>query len=171
MMSVEWFCRFCPSMRAITQVSREVPTPLDDAFFQHVAEETFRQCSSSLTAGKEEITLNVVAVSPERIRELNQTYRSKDAETDILSFSEYTDTVAFQSDKRPHVFLGEIFFCQEVIAAAAEEDEVTGAHEMTYVFSHGVLHLLGYDHSDEMFRIQDTVTESLMKQSRAEVQK
>lgn len=170
-MFAEWFSLFCPSMRVITQVNREVSIPFDDDFFQRVAEETFRQCPSSLTAGKEEITLNVVAVSPEKIRELNQTYRSKDAETDVLSFSEYADTGAFQSDKRPQVFLGEIFFCQEVVATAAEEDGVTGAHEMTYVFSHGILHLLGYDHSDEMFGIQDTVTESLMKQSRAEVPK
>gem|GEM_PF-4485023 len=33
---------------------------------------------------------------------------------------------------------------------------------MAFIFSHGVLHLLGFDHSDEMFALQDQVTESFL---------
>ena len=152
-------------MNVLLHLSTEVVIPFDESFFLRVAQETFRECRPALLEGKEEITLSVVAVSKEKIRELNNTYRGKDAVTDILSFSEYADTDAFQADGQKKIFLGEIFFCQDVIMEAAVEDTLTGEHEMIYVFSHGVLHLIGYDHSDEMFAIQDTVTESLMKQS------
>lgn len=141
----------------------EVATPLSEDFFVRVAEETLRRCPLHGLHDKESVTLNVVAVTPEKIQELNKTYRGKDAVTDILSFGEYVDTVAFEQETRKEIFLGEIFFCQDVIAQAAQEDEVTLEHEMTYIFSHGILHVLGYDHCDEMFAQQDAVTEHLMK--------
>lgn len=146
-------------------VSMEVPTPFGQSFFERIAQETLKHCPAKLFVGKEEVTLNAVAVSQARIQELNRTYRGKDAVTDILSFGEYADTAALQDDQKTRVFLGELFFCQEMIVEAAREDAVTEAHEMVYVFSHGVLHLLGYDHDDEMFAIQDRVTESLMSPS------
>ncbi len=150
------------SMKVTVSYMEEVATPFREGFLTQVTEETLRRCPLGGLAQKEEISLNVVAVTPERIRELNKTYREKDAVTDILSFGEYADTDAVERETAPALFLGEIFFCQEVITQAAEEDAVTLEHEMTYVFSHGILHLLGYDHSDEMFALQDAVTEALI---------
>lgn len=148
-------------MRVTVHYTEEVATPFQGTFLTQIAEETLKRCPLSALTRKQAIMLNAVAVSPEKIQELNRTYRGKDAVTDILSFGEYTDTVAFEQDRESAVFLGELFFCQDVIAEAAKEDQVTTEHEMIYVFSHGVLHLLGYDHSDEMFAIQDAVTECL----------
>jgi probable rRNA maturation factor len=104
-----------------------------------------------------------VAVSEEKIQELNNTYGGKNKVTDILSFGEYSDREDLEQDTHQEIFLGEIFFCYQYIVAGAREDEVTATHEMMYVFSHGVLHLLGYDHEEEMFAIQDDVTEYLMQ--------
>lgn len=150
-------------MQVTVHFTPEVPTLLAEDFFARVAEETLRRCPLRGLADKESVTLNVISVAPEKIRELNKTYRGKDAVTDILSFGEYADTAAFEQETRKEIFLGEIFFCQDVIAEAAQEDGVTLEHEMTYVFSHGILHVLGYDHSDEMFAQQDAVTEYLMQ--------
>lgn len=108
------------------------------------------------------ISLNAIAVSREKIQELNKEYRGKDSVTDILSFSEYAGTEALAEEGSDEVFLGELFFCPEYILAAAREDGITFEHEMIYIFSHGVLHLLGFDHSEEMFAIQDRVTEALV---------
>lgn len=152
------------SMRVRVRYTEEVTTPVQEMFLTVVAKETLERCPLAGLARKEEVSLNVIAVSPERIQELNRTYRGKDAVTDILSFGEYADTEALEQDLVPDVFLGEIFFCQQVIADAAQQDAVSIEHELTYVFSHGVLHLLGYDHSDEMFALQDAVTGTLMKQ-------
>lgn len=163
-MSVESSNLFFRNMRVVVRYTEEVATPFKETFFHRVAEETLKRCASQVQAlqEKEEVSLNVIAVSSEKIKELNKTYRAKDAVTDILSFGEYTDIKDFENDTEEAVFLGELFFCQDFIAEAAKEDEVTGEHEMIYVFSHGVLHLLGYDHSPEMFALQDVVTEQCM---------
>lgn len=153
-------------MRVTVQYGEEVDVPLKETFFTRVAEETLKHCPLRGLADKTEITLGAVAVSRERIQELNKTYRQKDAVTDILSFGEYAETKDIEDDASQVIFLGELFFCQDFIAAAALEDSVTLEHEMAYIFSHGILHLLGYDHSDEMFALQDAVTAQIVVESK-----
>lgn len=150
-------------MLVTVRYTPEVKTPFDQAFFVVVAEEVLARCPILALKGKEVISLDAISVSSEKIQELNRTYLGKDTVTDILSFGEYPDTVALESDTKKNIVLGEIFFCQEFIKKSAAEDGVTFEHEMIYVFSHGILHLLGYNHSDEMFALQDQVTESLIQ--------
>ena len=149
-------------MRVTLDYTAEVAgTGLLHDFFARIAEETMKRLPAELCGTKEQVTLSAVLVSPDRIQELNRTYRGKDAVTDILSFGEYADTDAFAKEEGKDIFLGELFFCYDFISRSAKEDEVNIEREMTYVFSHGILHLLGYDHSDEMFAIQDAVTSAL----------
>lgn len=151
-------------MKVIVRYTKEVPVPLGGIFLKQVTEETLRRVPFPTLWEKTVVSLNAVAVSEEKIRELNRTYRGKDRSTDILSFGEYVDRRTLEEDVEPEIFLGEIFFCYDYIVAGAREDGVTVEHETIYVFSHGVLHLLGYNHEKEMFTLQDKVTESLMKQ-------
>ncbi len=146
-------------MQVTVNYTNEVTAPFEESFFVRVAKETLMRCPLVSLKDKKEITMSVVAVSREKIQELNTTYRQQPKVTDILSFGEYADTAVLEQDTAEHIFLGEIFFCYDVIVAASEEDQVTIEHELIYIFSHGVLHLLGYDHSDEMFSLQDAVTE------------
>lgn len=148
-------------MQVTVNYTNEVAAPFEESFFVRVAKETLMRCPLSSLRDKKEITMSVVAVSEEKIQELNTAYRQQPKVTDILSFGEYVDTVALERETADRIFLGEIFFCYDVIVAASEEDQVTIEHELIYIFSHGVLHLLGYDHSDEMFSLQDAVTGSL----------
>ena len=150
-------------MKVTVHFTDEAGTAWQENFFMRVTEETLKRCPFSSLHEKEEVILNAIVVPEEKIRELNKTYRGKDRATDILSFGEYSDSAEFEADTEKKVFLGELFFCHVIIAAAASEDAITVEHEMIYVFSHGVLHLLGYNHSDEMFAIQDAVTEHLMR--------
>ncbi|TXI34576.1 MAG: rRNA maturation RNase YbeY [Candidatus Moraniibacteriota bacterium] len=140
-----------------------VPASLDQDFFERIATETLKRVPLDSLKDKESITLSAVLVSPERIQELNRTYRGKDKVTDILSFGDYTDIESLRRDGAKDIFLGELFFCYDFISQSATEDEVSVTHEMIYVFSHGILHLLGYDHCDEMFAIQDSVTATLVQ--------
>lgn len=58
-------------------------------------------------------------------------------------------------------YLGEIIICPEVVKENAEKYGVPAKYEMTKVFVHGILHLLGYDHekskakADEMEKKQE----------------
>ncbi|MEK7494510.1 MAG: rRNA maturation RNase YbeY [Patescibacteria group bacterium] len=148
-------------MKIQCEYNAEAPNPFSEAFFCGIAEETLKQVPAPFLQNKT-ITLSAVSVSRERILELNKTYRSKESVTDILSFGEYADLEAVSKEEKEEIFLGDLYFCSDYIEEAAKEDGVTFEHEMYYIFSHGVLHLLGYDHSDEMFAIQDAVTEKLL---------
>ena len=149
-------------MDILLEYSEEVSAGLPAGFFRTVAEETLKKANLPSLLEKQ-VSLTAVAVSEEKIQELNREYRHKDAVTDILSFGEYADLSLLAKDDRETLSLGELYFCPAYIQKAAEEDSVTLKHEMAYIFSHGVLHLLGYDHSDEMFSIQDKVTRASLE--------
>lgn len=148
-------------MQVTVEYTEEVKTPFQENFFQKIALQTLEECQFSFLDEKE-MSLNVVAVTPQKIQELNAKYRGKDSVTDILSFGEYADREALEQVVEDEIFLGEIFFCPTFIERAAEEDAVTFEREMAYVFSHGVLHLVGFDHEEEMFAIQEKVTDILL---------
>lgn len=90
------------------------------------------------------------------IQKLNNQYRNKDYVTDVLSFP-------------PHMpegvdlpILGDIVICLKKAQAQAAGLNHTVKRELAFLFVHGLLHLLGYDHeeSDEaelMFSLQDQV--------------
>lgn len=145
-------------MRVIVEFTEEAKAPFSEDFFQRVADRTLEECHFSFFIGKN-ISLNVVTVSLEKIQELNARYRGKNSATDVLSFGEYQNQEALEEATENDIFLGEIFLCPAFIANAAEEDKVTLQREMTYIFSHGVLHLVGFDHEEEMFAIQERVTD------------
>lgn len=146
-------------MQVILNYTEEEKTSLKESFFQEVARETLKRCDIPSLVAKNEISINAISVSAEKIQQLNREYRNKDAVTDVLSFGEYDDTDGLVEETEENVFLGELFFCNSFIENAAKEDGIALKHEMAYIFSHGILHLLGYDHSEKMFAIQDTVTE------------
>lgn len=145
-------------MRVILEYIAEVKTPFQEKFFQDIALRTLEECQFAFLQGKE-IRLTAVSVSEEKIRELNGGFRAKDAVTDILSFGEYATRKELAEAASEEIFLGELFFCPSFIEAAATEDEVTYKREMAYIFSHGVLHLVGFDHEEEMFAIQEKITD------------
>lgn len=106
------------------------------------------------------ISVGIAFVSDDEIRGLNRTYRDKDAPTDVLSFSEHEGEEIFP-DEDGKLFLGDLVISPEFVRRAATEDGVSFAKELVFVCSHGILHLLGFDHSEEMFRVQDEATEEV----------
>ena len=108
--------------------------------------------------------LSVTIVDNAYIHEINKTYRHIDRPTDVISFAFLDD-----NPKRDELFksgqmvvLGEIYISFE----KAQEQALSYGHsldrELKFLFVHGLLHLLGYDHmkkEDEeiMFRLQDEI--------------
>jgi len=80
-------------------------------------------------------------VTAEEIRELNQQYRQKDKTTDVLSFPMEEE---FQPEKVK--VLGDIVISTEAVIEQAKEYDHSIEREIAYLFIHGLLHLLGYDH-------------------------
>ena len=90
----------------------------------------------------EKYELDLVFVSEKKIQALNKTYRKVDSPTDILSFPLSKDS-------------GEIFICQKIAAKKAKDFEREFENFIAFLFIHGNVHLLGFDHGDKMETIEE----------------
>lgn len=131
---------------------------LEKSFIESVVEQTMKK-SGLLHVNEKEIRVSIAFVSESEIQRINKEFRGKDAVTDVLSFHEYDQRQDIEQDTQPSIFLGELILCYDYIMRAAIEDKVPLLQEMSYIVSHGILHLCGYDHSEEMFAIQDAISE------------
>ncbi|WP_342190163.1 MULTISPECIES: rRNA maturation RNase YbeY [unclassified Spiroplasma] len=110
-----------------------------------------------------ELSLNII--SKEMSLKLNQTYRQKNYVADVLSFPVEADNQKLYAMINMRI-LGDIFICFELAQEQADKYEHSLLRELSFLFLHGLLHLLGYDHQtkseeDIMFALQDEVLTKL----------
>lgn len=96
--------------------------------------------------------LSLVFVGPHKMRVLNKRYRGKDKATNVLAFP-FDSAQAFGSEAQARrgkpgreLALGEIVLCPSVIEKDAVEYKISFQRAISWMFVHGLLHLLGYDH-------------------------
>ena len=87
--------------------------------------------------------LNLGIVDAQTIQELNKTYRKKDKATNVLSFPSQVPTEVMPN------FLGDILICATVVADEAKAQHKSLNAYWAHMIVHGILHLLGYDHTTE----------------------
>ncbi len=110
----------------------------------------------------EEAIFNIIFVSNEEIHELNNTYRGVDRVTDVISFAlEDGEEIKNQEIR----VLGDIYIAIDVAYEQAKIYGHSRIREICFLATHGLLHLLGYDHMDEeeekiMFDKQKELLES-----------
>jgi probable rRNA maturation factor len=96
--------------------------------------------------------VSVTFVTNERIQEINREYRHKDQPTDVISFALEElgeDEVEIVGGQIPRV-LGDIIISIDRAKEQAEEYNHSFSRELGFLALHGFLHLLGYDHMEEM---------------------
>lgn len=147
-------------METALDIVRNADCEEDDAFFEAVVRQTVSRSGAPSLSSPRTVSVGIALVSDGTIAELNRTYRDKDAPTDVLSFSEH-EGEEIGPDGEEDIFLGDLVISPDFVRRAADGDGVPFRKELAFVVSHGTLHLLGFDHSPEMFRIQDEVTEAL----------
>jgi len=81
---------------------------------------------------------------------LNRDYRSKDAPTNVLSFPSEMQALEQPDGKTQFWPLGDVVLCPEVVAREADEQGKLLSHHRAHMIVHGVLHLLGYDHLEQV---------------------
>lgn len=131
------------------------------SFLRGIIRETLERSFPDVFGTDRTVILDVACVSDAEIAKLNGDYRRKTKPTDILSFGQFEGLRAILAAPAGPINLGQIVLSPDFIARSAEEDGVSWKREFTYVFSHGVLHLVGFDHEERMFQIQDDVTDAL----------
>lgn len=98
-------------------------------------------------------------VSKYMIKKINNCYRNKNYVTDVISFS-------FFNKPFHNPLLGEIFICYDQAVSQAKCYGKTLVREISFLFLHGLLHLLDYDHQSKsqqqvMFTLQKDILGSL----------
>lgn len=113
----------------------------------------------------ENISISVSAVDKDTIHNINKEYRNVDRPTDVLSFPifqrEEIDSFATldESKKVKELELGDIIICIDVLQEHAIEYGTGILREMLYMITHGVCHLLGYDHEIEEEKVEMRILE------------
>ncbi len=90
------------------------------------------------------------------IKQVNAKSRGVDSETDVLSFPALNEIKALNKKNYPFDFdptlkmvgIGSIMICETVAIAQAGEYGHSIEREKAYLFLHGLLHILGYDHEN-----------------------
>ncbi|HEY9755315.1 MAG TPA: rRNA maturation RNase YbeY [Oculatellaceae cyanobacterium] len=165
----------------VSNSQNQVPIPIKkfSKTIESLAEEVFanlrRRLPAHLTAEqlkelKSRGTLSVSLVSNQKIFSLNKKWRQKAKATDVLSFSlavDDTDTFEFQLGLPGFpIELGEVIISAPRAKTQARDYGHSLERELYFLFVHGFLHVLGFDHitkRDEidMFGRQDEVLAKL----------
>lgn len=92
--------------------------------------------------------ISIEIVNAKEIQNYNHSYRAKDKPTNILSFRFEAPTGLPKNIETEH-FLGDLIICPEVLQKEAKEQhKLLNAH-WCHILIHGILHLVGYDHTEE----------------------
>lgn len=83
-----------------------------------------------------------------KTHEINREYRNKDYPADIITFAIFAD-----SDEKfifdGEINLGEVIIALDKVIEEADKKGVSKEFELSFLISHGILHLLGFDHQTE----------------------
>ena len=109
-----------------------------------------------------EVSMSFIDV--QEMEELHIKWMQEDGPTDVLSFP-----MDMPEKKGDVVTLGDIVIAPAVAAAQAARAGHSSEHEMYILATHGLLHILGYDHADKdeekvMFALQEKIVEEWKKQ-------
>jgi len=110
--------------------------------------------------------VSIYFISNEEIRQLNNEYRGKDKETDVLSFpiNDFNEEVFLNEED--NLELGDIIISVHKAKEQSEKYNHSLKREVCFLVAHSMLHLLGYDHMTEdeesqMIKKQNDILERL----------
>ena len=97
------------------------------------------------------LDVSVTLTNNEIIRSINKEHRNIDKETDVLSFPmvEREEIASLKQEDDTEDILGDIIISVPKVREQAEEYGHSFERELAYLVTHGMLHLLGYDHMIE----------------------
>lgn len=103
--------------------------------------------------------LSILLVGTDVMSELHEQWMDEPGPTDVLSFPMDELRPGSEDEPTPAGLLGDVVLCPEVAARQARDAGHSTTEELLLLTTHGILHLLGYDHAEpeeekEMFALQ-----------------
>ena len=120
----------------------EIEEYMDDEKVQEIVEYIVN--TDNQINKKDEFYVSILITTNDIIRGINKEYIGKDAYTDVISFA-YNET----ENIGPLNVLGDIIISIDKVKEQAVDYGHSVEREFYYVLSHGMLHLLGFDHIEE----------------------
>ncbi|QKD79592.1 MULTISPECIES: rRNA maturation RNase YbeY [Actinomyces] len=138
-----------------TEINNETEVAIDGAEFAALADHVLTAMRVNPLA-----ELNILFIDPEPMAELHVRWLDLPGPTDVMSFP--MDELRPGDEDEPAGTLGDIVICPQVAAKQAIAAGHSAVEEMLLLATHGILHLLGYDHAEpeekkEMFDLQRTL--------------
>ena len=96
---------------------------------------------------KKSFSLGLQIISNQEIASMNNKWMQKNGPTDVLSFPIISDESLNNLD---HIELGDIFISLEMALEQSDEYKHSICREMLWLASHGFLHLLGWEHNNDL---------------------
>ena len=148
-----------------------------EAFANQLSEDWIRKVAGkalSTESYPKPISLSLVIADDETVRDLNKNYRGFDETTNVLAFP-MTATPGTGYDNQSDTFvipdmkeynLGEVIISFPQTIRQAKNENKPWDSELALLIIHGVLHLLGLDHSnmeqqEEMWAVQDSILSTI----------
>ncbi|WP_084102127.1 rRNA maturation RNase YbeY [Demequina sp. NBRC 110051] len=135
-------------------VNNETDIDVDEIEFSELATYVLREMH--VADGAE---LSIIFVDEPAMEQLHIQWMDEPGPTDVLSFPMDELRPGTADEPTPAGLLGDIVVCPTVAARQAQTAGHTPEEEMLLLTTHGILHLLGYDHAEpeeekEMFALQ-----------------
>lgn len=108
--------------------------------------------AAGIDSASADAEIGVTVVDADEIRALNRDYRGNDSVTDVLSFPQYDDMDELAedlTDEEITALIGDVVICYDRVLSQAEEFGTGVTREFVYLFTHSILHLMGYDHMED----------------------
>lgn len=92
--------------------------------------------------------LSIAFVDESAMADLHLTWMDEPGPTDVMSFPQDDLRVPRDDEQPPEGLLGDIVICPAVARRQAVSAGHSERQELAVLLTHGILHLLGYDHAD-----------------------
>ncbi len=148
------------------EVNNESNFPIDESALQRLA--AFALDAMHVHADAE---LAILLVDEGAMEQLHVQWMDEPGPTDVLSFPMDELRPGTEEAETPPGLLGDIVLCPQVAQAQAETAGHSTLEELLLLTTHGILHLLGFDHAEpdeekEMFGIQRDILIGFAMQER-----
>jgi probable rRNA maturation factor len=136
------------------EVNNESAIEVDESALQRLATYAF-----DIMHVHPDAELAIVLVDEAAMEQLHVQWMDEPGPTDVLSFPMDELRPGTEDEPSPAGLLGDVVLCPQVAQAQAETAGHSLMEELLLLTTHGILHLLGFDHADpaeerEMFGIQ-----------------
>lgn len=115
----------------------------------------------------DDVSISIILVKSKKIHEINRDYRQIDRPTDVISFAicDSEDDYEVMDDSSKE--LGDVFINVDAVRSQAIEYGHSEKREFCFLFIHGLLHCLGYDHMNKkdekkMFDLQRKILDPVV---------